>query len=111
VSILTAWLKQLISVLTNFDHPIDLADLKRIVGPSPDAPVGDPGDAFLFKAIFEVSRRVNEVGMKLVVEDGHCLSCNRTNSFSADFSYTCKYCNKESVTPPKFCINRKDSFY
>ena len=107
---MTEWLKLLIDVLTNFDHPIDLADIKRIVGPPDDAPAGDPGDLFLFKAIYEISRRVDEVGMKLVVEDGYCLSCNHSNSFSSDFTYTCKYCGKETVTPPKFCINRKGSF-
>jgi predicted Zn-ribbon and HTH transcriptional regulator len=76
-----------------------------------DIPVYDPDDEFLFDAINKISLQANEAGMKLVVEEGHCLSCGRTNFFSSDFSYTCRHCNQKTVTPPKFCINPQDTFY
>ena len=102
----TDWLKTLIDLLTACDHPIDLIDIKRVV----DIPVYDPDDEFLFDAIYKISLRVEETGVKLVVEEGRCLSCDRMNYFSSDFSYTCRHCNERTVTPPKFCINLKDAF-
>ena len=103
----TEWLKTLITALTNFNQPIHLADIKRIV----EIPVYDPDDEFLFDAIYKISQRVEEARMELVIEEGHCVSCGRTNYFSSDFSYICKHCNQKTVTPPKFCINHKDVFF
>ncbi|MFW9848701.1 MAG: hypothetical protein ACFFF4_06150 [Candidatus Thorarchaeota archaeon] len=105
------WMKRLIDVLIGFDQPIELADLRRLLGPHPDAPVGDPDDKFLFDAINKIRSQTTDAGLTLVVEDGYCVSCGRTNYFSPSFSYTCEYCNKKTVTPPKFCLNRRDSMY
>jgi predicted Zn-ribbon and HTH transcriptional regulator len=102
----TEWLKTLINLLTNVNYPIDLADIKRVV----EIPMNDPDDEFLFDAIYKIGQRVEEAGMELVIEEGHCVSCGRTNYFSSGFSYTCTHCNQKTVTPPKFCINRKEIF-
>ncbi len=106
VLIMKEWMKTLIDFLTYFDQPQTLKDIKRVVG----IPEYDPDDKILFSALADIKDRVVDAGLKLVIEDAWCGKCERSISFSRNFSYKCPYCNAESVIPPKFCINRRDQF-
>ncbi|MHA2142088.1 MAG: hypothetical protein ACXADC_08015 [Candidatus Thorarchaeota archaeon] len=94
------WKKELKDMLMRFDFPVEVADLRRLVGlSSEDMPL-------LFDEIAQIAKSLAGTPYALVVEEGKCSSCFLPVRFTGKIVYTCPRCGG-FANPPKVCINPK----